>query len=168
MASVVFTGRFKPFEGSFKVGKLPPLVAIIINWVTTAGSLGEFAAGSIIEPVTLNATATPSGGTVSYTITSGALPTGLSLSNGVISGTVGSSVPESTATFTVRAASEGYFAERTFTIGVLAAPEWITPEGQLTSINLDEDFMETVTVSANRNVEFEMVSAPDNFSVEGN
>lgn len=150
------------------MGKLPALVAIIINWVTSAGSLGEFVAGSTIEPVTLSATATPSGGTISYTITSGALPTGLTLSNGVISGTVGSALPESTATFTVRASSEGFFADRTFTIDVLAAPEWVTPAGQLTSINLDEDFMETVTVSANRNVEFEMVTAPDNFTVEGN
>lgn len=168
MASVVFTGRFKPFEGSFKVGKLPPLVAITINWVTSAGSLGEFVAGSTIEPVTLSATASPTGGTVSYAINSGSLPTGLSLLNGVISGTVNAALPESTATFTVRASSEGFFADRTFTIGVLAAPEWVTPAGELRTINLDEDFMETVTVSANRNVEFEMVTAPENFSVEGN
>lgn len=168
MASVVFTGRFKPFEGSFKVGKLPPLVSITINWVTSSGSLGEFAAGTTIAPVTLHATASPTGGAVTYTITSGALPTGLSLLNGVISGTVSSSLPESTATFTVRASSEGYFADRTFTIGVLAAPEWVTPAGNLTTVNLDEDFMKTVTVSANRNVEFSMVTAPDNFTVEGN
>lgn len=168
MASVIFTGRFKPLSGAIRVGKLPALVVIVVNWVTSAGSLGEFVAGAAIDPITLEATTSPSGSAVTYAVTSGSLPTGLSLSNGVISGTVNGALPESTATFTIRATSDGFFADREFSIDVLSAPEWVTPAGQLTSINLDEDFMETVMVSANRNVEFEMVTAPDNFTVEGN
>ena len=88
-------------------------------WVTSAGSLGSFAAGSTISTITITAT-----NATSFTKTSGTLPTGLSLNTGVgsatITGTVSSGITSDTLfSFTIRATdAEAQTADRAFTINV--------------------------------------------------
>ena len=88
-------------------------------WVTSAGSLGSFAAGSTISTITITAT-----NATSFAVQSGSLPTGLSLNTGsgsaTITGTVSSGISSDTLfSFTVRATdAEGQTADRAFTIQV--------------------------------------------------
>jgi len=88
-------------------------------WVTAAGSLGEFAAGSTISTITITAT-----NATSFSVQSGSLPTGLSLNTGsgsaTITGTVSSGITSDTLfSFTVRATdAEAQTADRAFTIQV--------------------------------------------------
>ena len=89
-------------------------------WVTSAGSLGAFAAGSTISTITITAT-----NATSFAIQSGSLPTGLSLNTGsgsaTITGTVSSGITSDTLfSFTVRATdAQGQTADRAFTMTVL-------------------------------------------------
>mgnify|MGYP003150220794 CR=1 FL=1 len=88
-------------------------------WVTGAGSLGSFAAGTTIATITITAT-----NATSFAVQSGSLPTGLSLNTGsgsaTITGTVSAGISSDTLfSFTVRATdAEAQTADRAFTINV--------------------------------------------------
>jgi filamentous hemagglutinin family protein len=88
-------------------------------WVTGAGSLGSFAAGTTIATITITAT-----NATSFAVQSGSLPTGLSLNTGsgsaTITGTVSAGITSDTLfSFTVRATdAEAQTADRAFTINV--------------------------------------------------
>jgi hypothetical protein len=75
------------------------------SWTTPAGNLGTFPAGSTIPTITLVATE-PDSGTVSYSVTTGALPSGLALSGADIDGTVPSPAGETTYNFSVTASDD--------------------------------------------------------------
>ena len=88
------------------------------SWTTPAGNLGTFAAGSTIPTITLVATE-PDSGTVSYSVTTGALPTGLALTGADIDGTVPFPAGETTYNFSVTASDdENQSTERAFNIVV--------------------------------------------------
>lgn len=88
------------------------------SWTTPAGNLGTFAAGSTIPTITLVATE-PDSGTVSYSVTTGALPTGLALTGADIDGTVPSPAGQTTYNFSVTASDdENQSTERAFNIVV--------------------------------------------------
>ena len=77
-------------NGTGLVGTLSGAVTLddAPNWSTAAGSLGTVIEDEAMSTITVAAT-DPEGGTISYSVTSGALPTGLSLgsANGQITGT---------------------------------------------------------------------------------
>tara|TARA_Y100000996_G_C22403039_1_gene593933 strand:+ start:64 stop:858 length:795 start_codon:yes stop_codon:yes gene_type:complete len=84
-------------------------------WTTSAGSLGENAAGTSIS-YTVAAT-----GATSFSKTSGTFPGGVSLNSGtgVISGTESGATTETTYSFTIRATdAEGQTADRAFSITI--------------------------------------------------
>ncbi len=99
----------------------------IPTWTTAAGSLGTFASDTTISTITLQATE-PDAGTITFSITNGALPTGLSLSGANIDGTTTLETADTLYTFTVTATDdESQATPRTFTITVekyiIPAPE---------------------------------------------
>ena len=84
-------------------------------WTTSAGSLGNNAAGSSISYTVAATNAT------SFAVQSGSLPGGTSLntSSGVISGTESGATSETTYSFTIRATdAEGQTADRAFSITI--------------------------------------------------
>ena len=104
------------------------------NWSTSAGSLGTVFEDEAITTITVAAT-DPENGTISYSVTSGALPTGLSLgsANGQITGTPNVndaySASGTTHNFTITASDgTGNTTPRAFSIlkryrdGTVAAP----------------------------------------------
>jgi len=87
-------------------------------WTTAAGSLGTFASDTTISTITLQATE-PDAGTITFSITNGALPTGLSLTGADIDGTTSLETADTLYTFTVTATDdESQATPRTFTITV--------------------------------------------------
>lgn len=88
-------------------------------WSTGSGSRGTFGdrAGSI--SVTHNAS-DPDGTSVTYSIASGSIPAGTSLntSNGAVSGDPSDVGGTTTSSYTLRATSNGYSADRAFSITV--------------------------------------------------
>lgn len=92
-------------------------------WVTPAGTIATVASGATVE-ATLLAT-DPDGQTVSYSVVGGSLPAGMVLqgSTGVVSGTAAVVVTDTTTAFTVRVSDGDLFADREFSITVLAAEE---------------------------------------------
>lgn len=113
-----------------------------ITWQSTAGSLGDYPAGTSIS-IKLVATSDDSLSVVRYKILSGSLPSGtltnpttLSVS-GELSGTLGAVVNTELHTFTIRAYDQyGNMRDRTFSINVnvALAPKFVAPSGLLTSI----------------------------------
>ena len=92
--SAITTGQY----GSIKVG------GPSVNWNTNTGSLGVFLTNSVVS-INLSAS-TNTGGTISYSVTVGALPVNLSLSpsTGAITGVINNTVTSNTIyTFTVTA-----------------------------------------------------------------
>ena len=90
----------------------------IPTWTTAAGSLGTFASDTTISTITLQATE-PDAGTITFSITNGALPTGLSLTGANIDGTTTLETADTLYTFTVTATDdESQATPRTFTITV--------------------------------------------------
>jgi hypothetical protein len=90
----------------------------IPTWTTAAGSLGTFASSTTISTITLQATE-PDAGTITFSITNGALPTGLSLTGANIDGTTTLETADTLYTFTVTATDdESQATPRTFTITV--------------------------------------------------
>ena len=90
----------------------------IPTWTTPAGSLGTFASDTTISTITLQATE-PDAGTITFSITNGALPTGLSLTGANINGTTTLETADTLYTFTVTATDdESQATPRTFTITV--------------------------------------------------
>jgi len=88
------------------------------SWTTAAGNLGTFPAGSTIPTITLVATE-PDSGTISYSVTTGALPTGLTLTGADIDGSVPTPAGETTYNFSVTASDdENQSTERAFNIVV--------------------------------------------------
>jgi hypothetical protein len=88
------------------------------SWTTAAGNLGSFSAGSTIPTITLVATE-PDSGTISYSVTTGALPTGLTLTSADIDGNVPTPAGETTYNFSVTASDdENQSTERAFNIVV--------------------------------------------------
>jgi hypothetical protein len=90
-------------------------------WVTGAGSLGSFAAGSSIGTITLTAT-----NSTGMTLQSGSLPGGITLNSGsgssTLTGTESGATQDTTYSFTIRATdAEGQTADRAFTITVTTA-----------------------------------------------
>jgi hypothetical protein len=82
-------------------------------WSTSAGSLGSFN-GAASANITLSAS-DPDSNTISFSVVSGSLPSGLSLStSGVITGTFPDT--SATASFTVRATANNFYADRAFSI----------------------------------------------------
>jgi len=75
------------------------------SWTTAAGNLGTFPAGSTIPTITLVATE-PDSGTISYSVTTGALPTGLTLTGADIDGSVPTPSGETTYNFSVTASDD--------------------------------------------------------------
>lgn len=93
----------------------------IPTWTTPAGSLGTFASDTTISTITLQATE-PDAGTITFSITNGALPTGLSLTGANIDGTTTLETADTLYTFTVTATDdESQATPRTFTITVQKA-----------------------------------------------
>ena len=93
----------------------------IPTWTTAAGSLGTFASNTTISTITLQATE-PDAGTITFSITNGALPTGLSLTGANIDGTTALETADTLYTFTVTATDdESQATPRTFTITVQKA-----------------------------------------------
>jgi len=87
-------------------------------WVTSAGSLGTFAAGSNVGTITITAT-----DATSFAITSGSLPGGLSLNtaatNATITGTESGATSATTYNFTVTATdAQGQTSARAFSIAI--------------------------------------------------
>jgi len=87
-------------------------------WVTAAGSLGTFAAGSNVGTITITAT-----DATSFAITSGALPGGLSLNtaatNATITGTESGATSATTYNFTVTATdAQAQTSARAFSIAI--------------------------------------------------
>jgi hypothetical protein len=81
----------KVTNGSGLASTLEDVIGVDDNpvWTTTAGSLGTVYEDEAISTITLQATDPETGGSITYTVTSGSLPTGLSLnsSTGAITGT---------------------------------------------------------------------------------
>jgi len=87
-------------------------------WVTSAGSLGTFAAGASFGTVTITAT-----NSVSMAKVSGTFPGGMTLNSGsgssTLTGTESGSTANTTFTFTIRATdAQGQTADREFTISI--------------------------------------------------
>ncbi len=90
----------------------------IPSWTTAAGTLGTFASDTTISTITLQASE-PDAGTITFSITNGALPTGLSLTGADIDGTTTLETADTLYTFTVTATDdETQTTPRTFTITV--------------------------------------------------
>ena len=88
------------------------------SWTTAAGNLGTFLEETSIPTITLVATE-PDSGTISYSVTTGALPSGLTLSGSNITGTAPSVSGETTYNFSVTASDdENQSTERAFNIVV--------------------------------------------------
>ena len=101
--------------------KYNPIVigAPSVSWNTNPGSLGTFLTNSVVG-LTVSAS-TNTGGTISYSVTSGSLPVNLSLntSNGAITGVINNTITTNTTyTFTIRATESvsGAYTDNTFTI----------------------------------------------------
>jgi hypothetical protein len=95
----------------------------IPTWTTPSGSIGTFSRNSAFSTTVV--AADPDGGTISYSVTTGALPAGLTLasSTGVISGTPTDSAP---STFSITATDQGGNPlARSFTL-LNAGPVWVT------------------------------------------
>ena len=93
-------------------------VSDVPAWVTAAGSLGSFAAGSSFGTITLTAT-----NSVSMAKTSGTFPGGMTLNSGsgssTLTGTESGATADTTYSFTIRATdAEGQTADRAFTVTV--------------------------------------------------
>jgi Concanavalin A-like lectin/glucanases superfamily/SPRY domain len=88
-----------------------------ITWVTAAGNIGNIYTGTTYANAA-TVVATVSAGTVSYSVTSGALPSGLSLgsANGVIYGTTANVVATSTFTVTANTTASGTGVARSFSL----------------------------------------------------
>ena len=87
-------------------------------WVTSAGSLGSFSAGSSFGTITLTAT-----NSVSMAKVSGNFPGGMTLNSGsgssTLTGTESGATADTTYSFTIRATdAEGQTADRAFTITI--------------------------------------------------
>ena len=87
-------------------------------WVTAAGSLGSFSAGTSIGTITLTAT-----NSTSMAVQSGSLPGGITLNSGTgsstLTGTESGATADTTYSFTIRATdAEGQTADRAFTVTV--------------------------------------------------
>ena len=87
-------------------------------WVTSAGSLGDFAGGSSFGTITLTAT-----DSVSMAKVSGTFPGGMTLNSGsgssTLTGTESGATTDTTYSFTIRATdAEGQTADRAFTISI--------------------------------------------------
>jgi hypothetical protein len=93
-------------------------VSDVPAWVTGAGSLGSFSAGSSFGTITLTAT-----NSVSMAKVSGTFPGGMTLNSGsgssTLTGTESGATQDTTYSFTIRATdAEGQTADRAFTITV--------------------------------------------------
>ena len=81
----------KVTNGSGLAATLEDVIGVDDNpvWTTASGSLGTVIEDEAISTITLQATDPETGGSITYTVTSGSLPTGLSLnsSTGAITGT---------------------------------------------------------------------------------
>ena len=87
-------------------------------WTTPTGSLGSFASDTTISTITLQA-AEPDAGTITFSITNGALPTGLSLTGANIDGTTSIVSADTTYNFTVTATDdESQSTGRAFSITI--------------------------------------------------
>ena len=87
-------------------------------WVTGAGSLGSFSAGSSFGTITLTAT-----NSVSMAKVSGTFPGGMTLNSGsgssTLTGTESGATSDTTFSFTIRATdAEGQTADRAFTVTI--------------------------------------------------
>jgi hypothetical protein len=99
----------------------------IPSWTTATGSLGTFASDTTISTITLQASE-PDAGTITFSITNGALPTGLSLTGADIDGTTSIESADTLYNFTVTATDdENQSTGRAFSITVekyiVPAPE---------------------------------------------
>ena len=124
------TGKFTlPVDGTYKLyienpdGNAVQTGAVLTvsdapAWVTSAGSLGSFSAGSSFGTITLTAT-----NSVSMAKVSGTFPGGMTLNSGsgssTLTGTESGATADTTYSFTIRATdAEGQTADRAFTITV--------------------------------------------------
>jgi hypothetical protein len=90
----------------------------IPTWTTATGSLGTFASDTTISTITLQASE-PDAGTITFSITNGALPTGLSLTGADIDGTTSIESADTLYNFTVTATDdENQSTGRAFSITV--------------------------------------------------
>jgi hypothetical protein len=126
MASILIQGNI--LLGSFTGG-----TSTVPTWVTPSGSLGSLNEGSAGS---FSVMATPSAGTVVYSVQSGTLPPGLTLNanTGAITGTASLVSADTTSVFVIRATDDGGFADRSFSITVLnslSVITWVTPAGSL-------------------------------------
>src|SRR6056300_1226830 len=102
----------------------------IPTWTTAAGSLGTFASNTTISTITLQATE-PDAGTITFSITNGALPTGLSLTGANIDGTTTAESSTTLYSFTIEAIDdENQSTPRNFSITVNASE--LTPSENFT------------------------------------
>jgi len=119
------TGSTKNTISNLTAGSLP-------TWITST-SLGSWAQGTPLS-ITLQASDTNPGGSITYSVVSGSLPTGVTFntSTGIISGTPIVATPAN-YTITIAATNAGGNAvNRTFTLGPDAGPVWVS-SGALTT-----------------------------------
>ncbi len=111
----------------------------LITWQTSAGSLGNYPAGSTFE-LQFSATSDDPSSIVSYQLLSGSLPSGtrdnpIQLSRaGLLTGLFDSVFATETYTFTIRAFDQlGTIRDRTFsiTVSVASIPKFLSPPGKL-------------------------------------
>ena len=119
------------------------------SWVTSAGSFGTYLEGELIN-VTVEATDPDAGGSVTYSVASGALPSGLTLdaNSGIISGSLPAITNTTTYNFTIRATDNaGNAADQAFSLSSTASSvSWSTASGSLGTIY--QGRTETKNVSA--------------------
>lgn len=119
------------------------------TWVTSAGNLGTFLEGELIN-ITVSATDPDTSSTITYSVGSGSLPSGITLSSdGVISGSLPAVTNSTTYSFTVTATDNGgNTANRQFNIVVTASSvTWTTAAGSLGTINQGRVESKTVTAT---------------------
>ena len=92
-------------------------------WSTSAGSVATVYASQSFNTFTLSATDPDTTG-VTYSVVSGSLPSGITLntSNGQLTGTAPADTSDTTYSFTVRASSNSFSADRAFSITVRGLP----------------------------------------------
>ena len=107
------------------------------TWVTSAGNLGNFVEGELIN-ITVSATDPDTNSILTYSLGSGSLPSGITLSSdGVLSGSLPAITSPTTYSFTITATDNGgNTANRQFNIVVASTSvSWTTASGSLGEIN---------------------------------
>ena len=131
-------------------------------FTTTAGNLGTLNPDVAMSTITIVA-AEPDGGTLAYSVTSGALPTGLSLSSGgAITGTPTGPTSDTTTNFTITATDdEGQTNSRAFNLIVLRPVYSLALSNSVRLDSIHANYL----VRDNRNIGSGMAQAGNTFTI---